>query len=126
MTQVSDALLQESFQQAEDISCIDEDGNAPQSDSSSLKASMNEFEACCESKADGIPQKLKMRFGRWHTHNEELCVMSCGMILGQVTFYGAEGLNGVQVCFFISLTTFDLCLFIAVLERSIPYSTLPT
>ncbi|KAF8574394.1 hypothetical protein K439DRAFT_1649787 [Ramaria rubella] len=33
-------------------------------------------------------------FGHKRTHNEELCVASCGMILGRVTFYGSEGPNG--------------------------------
>ncbi|KAF8576846.1 hypothetical protein K439DRAFT_1622535 [Ramaria rubella] len=35
-------------------------------------------------------------FCRRRTHNEELCVVSCGMILGRATFYGAEGPNSVQ------------------------------
>ena len=55
--------------------------------------------ARCDSKSEGGNRKLKAQFGRHHTHNEQLCVTSCGIILGRATFYGAEGLNGVWVCF---------------------------
>jgi hypothetical protein len=37
-------------------------------------------------------------FGRRRTHNEELCVASCGVILGRATCYGSEAPNGVRVC----------------------------
>jgi len=42
-------------------------------------------------------QTLRARFGRKHMHNEELCVSSCGIILGRATFYGSEAPNGVVV-----------------------------
>lgn len=51
----------------------------------------------CSGKTDGTIKNLKARFGRRRTHNEELCVTSCGMTLGRATFYVAEGLNGVRV-----------------------------
>ncbi|KIJ36555.1 hypothetical protein M422DRAFT_61158 [Sphaerobolus stellatus SS14] len=51
----------------------------------------------CDLKTDGTTKKPKARFGCRCTHNEEVCVTSCGMALGQVTFFGAEGLNGVQI-----------------------------
>jgi hypothetical protein len=41
--------------------------------------------------------KRKGRFFRRWTHNEELCVSSCGVILGRVTFFGSEAPNGVKV-----------------------------
>ena len=45
----------------------------------------------------------RARFGRRRTHNEQLCVATCGIILGRATFYGSEGPNGVRVsCFFES------------------------
>ncbi|KAF8834057.1 hypothetical protein BDN67DRAFT_915716 [Paxillus ammoniavirescens] len=34
-------------------------------------------------------------FGRKHTHNEQLIVAPCGMILARETFYGAEGVSSV-------------------------------
>jgi hypothetical protein len=41
--------------------------------------------------------KRKGRFSRRWTHNEELCVASCGVILGRATFFGSEAPNGVKV-----------------------------
>lgn len=51
---------------------------------------------CSEKPAEGL-RKAFARFGRRRTHNEELCVASCGVILGRATFYGAEGPNSVRV-----------------------------
>lgn len=36
-------------------------------------------------------KQAKAFFGRRRTHNEELAVMSCGVIIGRATFYGSEG-----------------------------------
>ena len=52
---------------------------------------------CGNNKAPGGHRKVFARFGRRRTHNEELCVASCGVILGRATFYGAEGPNSVRV-----------------------------
>lgn len=50
---------------------------------------------------DGKPEKgnrlVRARFGRRRTHNEQLCVASCGVILGRATFFGSEAPNGVRV-----------------------------
>ena len=43
------------------------------------------------------------RFERHHTDNEEFCVVLCGVILGQATFYGSEAPNGVRVSFYFLL-----------------------
>lgn len=51
----------------------------------------------CEEKSDTGNFSVRARFGRRHTHNEELCVASCGVILGRATFYGSEAPNGVRV-----------------------------
>ena len=51
----------------------------------------------CGDKDGGGHRKVFARFGRRRTHNEELCVASCGVILGHATFYGAEGPNSVRV-----------------------------
>lgn len=40
--------------------------------------------------------KRKGRFTRRWTHNEELCVASCGIILGRATFFGSEAPSGVK------------------------------
>lgn len=54
----------------------------------------------CSDKPEGGNRKSKARFGRRWTHNEELCVGSCGVILGRSTFVGSEAPNGVRVCKF--------------------------
>ena len=51
----------------------------------------------CDGKPEEGNKTLRARFGRKRTHNEELCVASCGVILGRATFYGSEAPNGVQV-----------------------------
>ena len=51
----------------------------------------------CDEKPEEGNQTLRARFGRKRTHNEELCVSSCGIILGRATFYGSEAPNGVVV-----------------------------
>ncbi|KIJ47694.1 hypothetical protein M422DRAFT_163649, partial [Sphaerobolus stellatus SS14] len=62
-----------------------------------METNPEEIEIQCDKKTNGTTRRLKARFGRRRTHNEELCVASCGMILGRATFYGAEGLNGVRL-----------------------------
>lgn len=44
------------------------------------------------------PRKLRAQFGRRRTHNEELFVAPCGMILARETFFHAEGVASVIVC----------------------------
>jgi CxC6 like cysteine cluster associated with KDZ transposases len=51
----------------------------------------------CDGKPDSGNRSIRARFARRHTHNEELCVSSCGVILGRATFYGSEAPNGVRV-----------------------------
>jgi hypothetical protein len=54
--------------------------------------------ARCDGKPEtGNRRRLRARFGRKRTHNEELCVTSCGVILGRATFYGSEAPNGIRV-----------------------------
>ncbi|KAF7289811.1 hypothetical protein MIND_01355400 [Mycena indigotica] len=50
----------------------------------------------CPDKPETGNQSVRARFGRRRTHNEELCVASCGVILGRATFYGSEAPNGVR------------------------------
>ncbi|KAF7307585.1 hypothetical protein MIND_00553400 [Mycena indigotica] len=57
-----------------------------------------EFDAStivCDGKPDTGNRVVRARFGRSMTHNEELCVSSCGIILGRATFYGSEAPNAV-------------------------------
>ena len=51
----------------------------------------------CDGKPDTGNQASHAHFNCKQTHNEELCVASCGVILGRATFYGSEEPNGVRV-----------------------------
>lgn len=51
----------------------------------------------CDGKPEYGNKLIRARFGRRRTHNEQLCVASCGIILGRATFYGSEAPNGVRV-----------------------------
>ena len=51
----------------------------------------------CDGKPEYGNKSIRARFGRRRTHNEQLCVASCGIILGRATFYGSEAPNGVRV-----------------------------
>jgi len=42
-------------------------------------------------------KKLRAKFTRSRTHNEQLAVAPCGMILGRDTMFGAEGVASVAV-----------------------------
>jgi hypothetical protein len=48
-------------------------------------------------KSDEGNQQPKARFARRRTHNEQLVVSCCGMILARGTMYGAEAISGVKV-----------------------------
>ncbi|KAF8077601.1 hypothetical protein FPV67DRAFT_1614590 [Lyophyllum atratum] len=50
----------------------------------------------CDGKSEKGNTSVRARFGRKRTHNEQLCVASCGVILGRATFYGSEAPNGVR------------------------------
>jgi hypothetical protein len=41
--------------------------------------------------------KLRAQFGRKRTHNEQIIVAPCGIILARETFYGAEAVSTVVV-----------------------------
>jgi hypothetical protein len=41
--------------------------------------------------------KNRTQFGRRRTHNEQLCVGSCGIVVGRKTFFGSEGIENVLV-----------------------------
>ena len=53
-------------------------------------------------------KKLTARFGRRRTHNEQILVAPCGMILARETFYGAEAISSCAVCLNLLLSTLTL------------------
>ena len=48
------------------------------------------IEEACPQKPDGGNRRLRARFGRRQTHNKQLIVRPCGMIIARATFYGSE------------------------------------
>ncbi|KAJ6461813.1 hypothetical protein C8R45DRAFT_1179095 [Mycena sanguinolenta] len=55
-----------------------------------------ETEYICDGKSPQGNRVLRARFGRRRTHNEQLCVWSCGVVAGRATFFGSEAPNGVR------------------------------
>jgi len=47
----------------------------------------------------GNKKRISARFGRKRTHNEQILVAPCGMILARETFYGAEAISMCAVNF---------------------------
>ena len=46
----------------------------------------------------GPKKKIRAKFGRSRTHNEQILVAPCGMIIARETFYHAESITAVVVC----------------------------
>jgi hypothetical protein len=53
---------------------------------------------------DNSKPRIKARFSRRRTHNEQIIVAPCGVILSRATFFGAEGVGSVIVCPFFGLS----------------------
>lgn len=51
----------------------------------------------CDGKAEGGNRKLRAYFGRRRTHNEQLIMRPCGVILSRATLFGSEGISSVNV-----------------------------
>ena len=51
----------------------------------------------CDGKPEARNRTLCARFGHRCSHNEELCVASCGTIIGHQRFYNSEAPNGMRV-----------------------------
>lgn len=51
------------------------------------------------------PVKIRGRLSRRWTHNEQLMIRCCGIILSRATFFGSEALTSVKVSFFFSMTS---------------------
>jgi hypothetical protein len=45
-----------------------------------------------------VKKRIKATFGRKRTHNEQVLVAPCGVILARETFYGAEGISSFSTC----------------------------
>lgn len=51
----------------------------------------------CSDKPDSGNRRLRAQFGRKRTHNEEIIVAPCGVIIARATFFGAEAVHSVVV-----------------------------
>ena len=56
----------------------------------------------------GRQNKLRAQFGRKRTHNEQIIVAPCGMVIARETFYGAEAVATVVVRFQVPLNRFQM------------------
>jgi hypothetical protein len=54
----------------------------------------------CDGKSDLGNRKLRAKFGRSRTHNEQIVVRPCGIIVACATMVGAEAVSNVLVCAF--------------------------
>jgi hypothetical protein len=51
-------------------------------------------------------ERIRAQLGRRRTHNEQIIVAPCGIIIARETFYGAEGVGSVIVSKIISIVEF--------------------
>ena len=70
-------------------------GSESQTDASASIAAADGFLESFEQ--ESVNNNLKGRFSRRWTHNEQLFVRCCGVIISRATFYGSEGVSGVKV-----------------------------
>jgi hypothetical protein len=43
-------------------------------------------------------KRIRAQFARKRTHNEQLIVAPCGVIIARTTFFGSEAVSSVAVC----------------------------
>ena len=51
----------------------------------------------CTRKPEAGNRTLKAYFGRRRTHNEQLFVRPCGVIVSRATMYGSEAVSGINI-----------------------------
>ncbi|KAG2743488.1 hypothetical protein P692DRAFT_201886487 [Suillus brevipes Sb2] len=70
------------------------------SGSSNPNSAEEDLEVIVDSECDGKPENgnkhLRARFGRRRTHNEQLIMRPCGVILARATFFGSEAVSAVN------------------------------
>ncbi|OJA20539.1 hypothetical protein AZE42_01607 [Rhizopogon vesiculosus] len=69
------------------------------SGSSNPNSADEDLEVILDSECDGKPENgnrhLRARFGQRRTHNEQLIMRPCGVILARATFFGSEAVSAV-------------------------------
>ncbi len=58
---------------------------------------LNNDEGPCDAKSPTGDRKLKAKWARSQTHNEQLIVRPCGVILARKTFFASEGVIQVKM-----------------------------
>lgn len=84
----------------------DHDGNIKiftEPDPGTTAGGIDDEEPCPAAKSELGNRKLKAQFGRRRTHSEQLLVRPCGVIVARATFFGAEAVSNVLVCYLLSL-----------------------
>jgi hypothetical protein len=76
----------------EEISEDDEQGNV-----TATEGLPSEKTTLAPTIASTPKKRVRARFGRKRTHNEQILVAPCGMILARETFYGAEAIGTCAV-----------------------------
>ncbi|EDR00638.1 uncharacterized protein LACBIDRAFT_333942 [Laccaria bicolor S238N-H82] len=61
-----------------------------------IEATMEEDNMSCGEKPETGNRKLRAMFGRRRTHNEQLIMRPCGIILLRATFFGSEAISAVN------------------------------
>lgn len=87
-----------SFLTAPDSTAEAEGYNLSEDESSDDGEDEAEIEIEDEASSTKQVKKLKAQFGRRYTHNEQLFVRPCGVIIGRATMFGSEGQAEVVVC----------------------------
>ncbi len=72
-------------------------GDVDATDLSVNEGALTDDEADCDGKAEAGNRKLKTFFGRRRTHNEQLIMRPCGVIIARATFFGSEAISAVNV-----------------------------
>jgi len=65
---------------------------------SERSGSSDQEDSTCTQKPDNGIRNLRSHFGRRQTHNEQLMVRPCGIIVARATFYGSETVPQTVVC----------------------------
>jgi len=66
-------------------------------DAADVEGEVEDFEIG-GSERNGKKERIRAQLGRQRTHNEQIIVAPCGIIITRETFYGAEGVGSVIVC----------------------------
>lgn len=79
------------------------DATAPESSTGQLDEKMASASARCEGKSETGNKKIRAQFTRQRTHNKEILVRLCGVIVARATLKSAEGVSSVMVCLSYSI-----------------------